>query len=95
MSNSHHNLETIEASRFCDLNLVRETLQQVFIDNTVGGGEESQDVGDEVLLVLVHAVVPVVQILGQIHLFGSPETKCRKMEETEVSLGVSRKRGKV
>lgn len=69
----HHDLETVEASSLGDLNLAAETLDQVLVDNAVGGSKEGQDVRDEVLLVIVQAVVPVVQILGQINLFGGPE----------------------
>lgn len=69
----HHDLETVEASSLGDLNLAAETLDQVLVDNAVRGSKEGQDVRDEVLLVIVQAVVPVVQILGQINLLGGPE----------------------
>lgn len=69
----HHDLETVEAAGLGDLNLTAEALQQVFVDNTVGSGEEGQNVGDEVTLVIVQAVVPVVQILGQINFLGGPK----------------------
>jgi hypothetical protein len=35
-----------------------ETLNEVLVDNTVGGREEGQDVGDEVTLIVVQAVLP-------------------------------------
>jgi secreted protein with Ig-like and vWFA domain len=69
----HHDLKTVEAAGLGDLNLTAEALQQVLVDNTVGSGEEGQNVGDEVTLVIVQAVVPVVQILGQINFLGGPE----------------------
>lgn len=69
----HHDLEAVEAASLRDLDLTAEALDQVLVDNAVGGGEESQNVRDEVALVLVQAVVPVVQILGQVNLLGGPE----------------------
>jgi len=69
----HHDLEAVEAAGLGDLNLATETLNQVLIDNAIRGSEEGKDVGDEVALVIVQAVVPVVQILGQINLLGGPE----------------------
>lgn len=69
----HHDLEAVEATGLGDLDLGTETLDKVLVDNAVGGGEESQDVGDEVTLIVVQAVVPVVEILREINLLGSPE----------------------
>lgn len=69
----HHNLETVEAASLRDLDLSAEALNKVLIDNAIGGSKERQDVRDEVLLVIVDAVVPVVHILGKIDLLGSPE----------------------
>lgn len=60
----HHDLETVEATSLGNLDLSAETLDQVFVDDTVGGSEEGKDVGDEVTLIIVEAVVPVVEILG-------------------------------
>lgn len=70
---AHHDLETVEAPRFSGLNLVGEPLDEVLVDDTVRGSEEGQNVGNEVAFVVVELVVPVVLVLGQIHLFGSPE----------------------
>lgn len=69
----HHDLETVEATSLRDLDLATETLDEVLVDDAVRRGEESQDMGDEVALVIVEAVVPVVQVLGQIDLLSSPE----------------------
>ena len=69
----HHDLETVEAASLRNLDLSAETLNEVLVDDTVGSSEESEHVGDEVALVIVEAVVPVVQILGQINLLSSPE----------------------
>ena len=59
----HHDLEAIETTRLSGLDLVGETLNEVLVDNAVGCGEESENVGDEVLLVGIQPVVPVVEIL--------------------------------
>ena len=69
----HHDLEAVEAACLRNLDLAAEALNQVLVDDAVGGGEEGKDVGDEVLLILVQLVVPIVEILGQIDLLGSPE----------------------
>ena len=69
----HHDLEAVEASRLRDLYFARESLDEVLVDNAVGGSEEGEDVGDEEALVIVQAVVPVVEILGEIDLLCGPE----------------------
>ena len=69
----HHDLEAVEATGLGNLDLSTETLDKVLVDNAVGGGEEGQDVGNEVTLIVVQAVVPVVKILGEINLLSGPE----------------------
>jgi hypothetical protein len=69
----HHDLETVEASRLWYLYLAGEALDQVLVDNAVGGSEEGEDVGDEEALVVVQSLVPVVEVLGQVDLLGGPE----------------------
>lgn len=69
----HHDLEAVEAPGLGNLDLGAETLDKVLIDDTIGGGEEGEDVGDEELLVIVELVAPVVEILGEIDLLSSPE----------------------
>ena len=69
----HHDLEAVEAAGFWDLNFTTEALNKVLINNAVGRGEESKDMRDEVALIIVKAIVPVVEVFGQIDLFGSPE----------------------
>lgn len=69
----HHDLEPIEAPSLRDLDFTAEALHQVLVDDPVGRGEEGKDVGDEVPLVIVQTVVPVMEILGQIDLLGRPE----------------------
>ena len=69
----HHNLEAVEASCLGDLYFARESLDQVLVDDTIRGGEEGEDVGDEETLVVIEALVPVMEILGEVNLFGGPE----------------------
>jgi len=59
----HHDLESVEASSLWYLDLVGESLEQVLVDNSIRSSEEGEDVGDEVSLVVVKSVVPVVEIL--------------------------------
>lgn len=72
-----HNLETVEAAGFWDLDLAAEALEEVLVDNSVRRGEESENVGDEVALIVVEAVVPVVEVLGEINLLCCPERGLR------------------
>jgi hypothetical protein len=69
----HHDLEAVEAAGLGDLYLAREALDKVLVDDAIGGGEEGEDVGNEEALVVVQSLVPVVEVLGEIDLFGSPE----------------------
>ena len=39
----HHDLEAIETTRFGSLYLIRETLDEVLVDDTIGSGKESED----------------------------------------------------
>lgn len=71
----HHDLEPIEASSLSCLDFIAEALDEVLIDNTIGRSEKSEDMRDEVTLVVVQSVVPIVEILRQIHLLGSPERR--------------------
>ena len=52
---------------------VSTSFDQIFADNAIGVGKEGEDVRNEVALVIVKAVVPVMQVLGGVHLLGSPE----------------------
>ena len=47
------NLEAIEASCFGDCDFGDEVAAQVFVDNSVRGSEEGEDVGDEVSFVVL------------------------------------------
>lgn len=66
------NLEAIEAACFAALDLRREVLCQVLINDSVGRSEKGKDVGDEMSFISGH-VVPVFVIAGQIKLFCCPE----------------------
>ena len=84
----HHDLETVEALGLGGLDLGRESLDKVLVDDTIRlklaysedsrgatyGSKESKNVLDEVSLVVVELVVPIVKIRGEIDLFGGPET---------------------
>jgi len=65
-------LETVESTRFRDLNFFHESSGEIFEDDTVGGGEEGEDMGNEVAFA-VGEVVPVLKIGGKIDFFGGPE----------------------
>ena len=68
----HHNLESIERTCFRPAHFVREVNAQVFVDNTVACGKESENVLEEMLLVTVE-VLPILEVFSQINFFGSPE----------------------
>merc|ERR1719509_668076 len=67
------NLESIEAAGLGDLNLTHEMFYQVFIDNSVRCGEESENMFDEVPFI-VSEFVPISEVPGQVNFFSSPET---------------------
>ena len=69
----HHDLEPVEAARFCDLHFIAESLEQVLVDNAICRGKEGENVLDEVFLVLRHLVFPVVRVLAQVNLLCRPE----------------------
>lgn len=69
----HHDLKTVEAACLGYLYFTTETLDKVLIDDAVRSGEEGEDVGDEVALVVIQSVVPVVEVFGEVNFFGGPE----------------------
>jgi hypothetical protein len=58
--NVHHDLETVKAAGFCGLNLTAETFHEILIDDTIGSGEEGEDVRDEMAFIVVELVLPIV-----------------------------------
>ena len=69
----HHDLEAIETACLGYLYLSAEPLHQVFIDDAIGSSKEGENMGDKIALVVIHSVVPIMQIFRQINLFGCPE----------------------
>ena len=59
----HHDLKAIEAASFGYLYFTAEAFEEVLIDNTVGGGKEGKNVRDEVSLVVIKTIVPVLHVL--------------------------------
>lgn len=57
--NNNNNLEAVEEKHLSSLYFVGEAFDQI-VDNAIGGSEEGRDVRNEVVLVLVKAVVPVM-----------------------------------
>ena len=64
---------TIKHPSFCNLNFTGEPLDEVLVNDAIRGCEKSENVRNKVALVCVKPVLPVVEILGEIHLFGGPE----------------------
>jgi hypothetical protein len=58
----HHDLEAIETSCFRDLHFVAESLEKIFVDNSIRGSKEGEDVRDEKLLVCIETMFPVIKI---------------------------------
>jgi hypothetical protein len=69
----HHDLEAIEEARLGILHLVEEVLGEVLVHDTIAGGEEGQDVFDEVAFVVVELLGPIHQVGVQVDLLGGPE----------------------
>jgi len=84
----HHDLETVEALGLGGLDLGRESLDKVLVDDTIRlisarsrwwesstySSEESEDVLDKVSLIVVELVVPIVKIGCEVDLLGCPES---------------------
>lgn len=68
----HHDLESIEASSFWNLNFSAEFLSQVLIDNAVRGCEEGKHVFDEMLLIFVE-FFPMLLVLRKVNFINNPE----------------------
>jgi hypothetical protein len=66
-------LKAIKAAGFWQLNFRGKVLRQVFIDNAIGGGKKGQDVRDKVPLIGRQALLPVLQIRGQVNLLRRPK----------------------
>lgn len=71
----HHDLKPIKAARLWYLDFAAETLDEVLVDDAIGGSKECQHVGYEVSLIIIQPVVPIVQVFGQIDLLCSPERR--------------------
>ena len=59
----HHNLKPVEAACFWYLNFTAESLDEVLVDDAIGRSKESEDMGDEVPLIVIQSIVPVVKVL--------------------------------
>jgi len=84
----HHDLETVETLGLGGLDLGRESLDKVLVDDTIRlilarprrcakvtySSEESEDVLDKVSLIVVELVVPIVKIGCEIDLLRCPES---------------------
>ena len=69
----HHHLEAVETASLRSLDFGHEALSEVFENNTVGGGEEGENMLDEVLLVLIE-LFPILDVLGEVNFLSGPES---------------------
>ena len=65
-------LEAVEGAGLGDLDFLREAPSEVLKYDAVGGGEEGEDVTDEVALAVGQGV-PVAEVLREVHLLRRPE----------------------
>jgi hypothetical protein len=65
--------KVVALSRVFDIAFIGEGFYQIFVDNAIGVGKKGEDMRNEVALVIIKAVVPVMQVLGGVHLLSSPE----------------------
>mmetsp|Transcript_43084 Transcript_43084/g.134054 ORF Transcript_43084/g.134054 Transcript_43084/m.134054 type:complete len:545 (-) Transcript_43084:27-1661(-) len=68
----HRHLEAVEGPGLGDLDLAGELRREVLEHDAVRGGEEGEDVLDEVPLARREAL-PVLDVLGEVHLLRRPE----------------------
>jgi hypothetical protein len=66
-------LEAIETASLRSLDFGHEALCEVFEHNTVGGGKESENMLNEVLLVLIE-LFPILDVLGEVNFLSGPES---------------------
>ena len=69
----HHDLKTIEAASFWDLDFTAEAFDKVLVNNSVRSCEEREDMRDEISLIIIQSVVPIMKILREINLLCGPE----------------------
>ncbi len=65
-------MEAIEAASLRSLNFITETLDEVLVDDTIGRSEEGENVANEVALVVVQFVLPVMNVPGLGETISSP-----------------------
>ncbi|RUS30956.1 hypothetical protein BC938DRAFT_478709 [Jimgerdemannia flammicorona] len=86
----NHDLESIEASRLGNLNVVAKAFNEVLVDNTIRRGKEGEDVRNKVTLVFRQLVVPIFLVVGEVDFFGGPEGRFSlfiKLPNLEISVG--------
>ena len=66
------NLKSVEETGLGALDLCGKVTREVFVDNTIGGGEEGKDVGDEVTFIAGKAF-PIFEVGGKVNFFGGPK----------------------
>lgn len=69
----HHDLESIEAASFRNLNFTTKSLNKVLVHDAIRCSEEGENVRDEEAFIVIKAIVPVWEVLGKVNLFGRPE----------------------
>jgi len=67
------NLEPIKSSGFGYLNFMHKSDSEIFKYDTIGCGEKSQNVADEVFFVGVQAGGPVGDVRVEVDFFGGPK----------------------
>lgn len=66
-------MEAVETASLRSLDFGHEALSEVFENNTVGGGEEGENMLDEVLLVLIE-LFPILDVLGEVNFLSGPKS---------------------
>ena len=66
-------LEAVEAARLRPLDFGSKVLGEVLVDDAVRGREEREDRRDEVALLVVELLLPILHVMAEIDFFGRPE----------------------
>jgi len=66
------NLKSVEKTGLRTLDLSGKVTGEILIYNAVGGGEEGEDVGDEVTFIVGEAF-PILEVRGQVNFLSGPE----------------------
>ena len=77
-----HHLEDVEGARLGRLDFGAESLDEILVDDAVGGGKKREHMRDKFALVVIE-IFPVADILVELHFFDNPVSVLRLLVERQ------------